>query len=309
LDNYPFPIRDDVNFRCVGCGRCCDSAPQLSISEAIRLVDDFPLMASIVSMQTDQNLPGWRGEIAKMTMERSQELGALQMEATNSNWQSVKFVTTLSAVVIQPPSTQRCPALQSDGRCGIYDRRPNVCRYVPAQHLAPKKRQQLTVSVFIDKHDQDCDWSPSAPQLLVGGVLVNPEMSASFQNAEHDDLRDAALLHALVKDGTTFTAESEEVCIEDFLETAMNSQTGESRFPFSLLALLLEDLNKTGLLPEGYPPFSAKDIVRRQVTTCERMIAKNVARKDSRDREVTAELRFMLSMNKSILRFLEEEAS
>jgi len=52
LDNYPFPIRDDVNFRCVGCGRCCDSAPQLSISEAIRLVDDFPLMASIVSMQT-----------------------------------------------------------------------------------------------------------------------------------------------------------------------------------------------------------------------------------------------------------------
>jgi hypothetical protein len=39
------------------------------------------------------------------------------------------------------------------------------------------------------------------------------------------------------------------------------------------------------------------------------MIAKNIARKDSRDREVTAELRFMLSMNKSILRFLEEDAS
>ena len=309
MNKYPFPVSDDINFRCIGCGKCCDSAPQLSIAEAIRLADDFPLLASVVSMRSDHNIPGWKGELVEMTRRRSEELGALQTEATSSNWQTVKFATTLSAVAIQPPSTQRCSALQTDGRCGIYDRRPNVCRYVPAQHLAPKTNQQLALAIFKEKHNQDCDWSPSAPVLLADGTLVNPEMSASFTRAEQDDLRDAALLRALVDAETAFTSDSEEFDILDILESAMASEDGETRFPFAFLALLLEDLEEAGSLPDGYPPFSVEDIARKQAAVCQRMIAENLKRKDSRDREATAQLRHLLSETNVVLRSIEERSA
>lgn len=121
-----------LRFSCRGCGRCCGSPPQMSIREALELANYFPLEDSLVSSPYGLTIPGRRGEAVAMTMERTEQLGGYRSSGRDHLGNYRKFVTSLSAVSLFAESTERCQARGDDGLCAIYERRPAVCRYVPA---------------------------------------------------------------------------------------------------------------------------------------------------------------------------------
>lgn len=263
----------DVNFACLKCGKCCNGPPGISIREAVTLMDDFPLQASVLSMQEGVKLPkGLRYTVAKLTLERQKELGGTITTAETTDGRSLTFVSTLSAVILQP-EIDRCVALGPNGKCGIYGRRPNVCRYVPAQHLLPPDSQDLALKVFRATHASDCDWTGSAPPLLRDGKLVQPSMKKAFRKAEMDDAMDAMTMQWLLEQGTTFaTEDGEGLKFEDILEGALMSHQKEIRPPFVLLAAMLEDLANEGYDMSWYDLPPLKEIAERQLIACFRML-------------------------------------
>lgn len=289
-----------LRFGCKGCGRCCGSPPQMSVREALSLVDDFPMLASLVSVPYGVTLRGRHAENAAMTRERSESLGGYVSGGYDGAGNYRNFVTTLSASALYPESLRRCPALQGDGKCGIYDRRPSVCRYVPAQHLFHREKQNRAIEIFYSYHAEDCDWSSAAPVVLDRGRIIDTVMASALDKAEEDDRRDGQLLRILVDDDRAVGTPDGELSIRDLIETSMQSPSFE--FPLIITVMFLETLRREGDLPEGYGDYDIQNVAVRQAAACERMIQENLRRKNKDDRALTERLRALKQVNEMVAR-------
>lgn len=295
----PFKIDGSatVRFGCRECGRCCGTPPQMSVKEAMRLADDFPLQASFVSIPYGMSFPGPNGESMALTRARSEALGGYRSSGYDVVGTQREFVTTLSADALYSGATGRCPSLRPDGRCGIYERRPAVCRYIPAQHLLPSDRQDRALEMFYRDHSGDCDWTEAAPVILKGGRIVDGPMAAALDEAEEDERRDNAVLRLLAQHGHRVASIEDEadLSIAGLIEASMRAPSMD--VPLVVIVMFLAGLREAGMLPDGYGEFDLKDIARRQAEACERMIQDNLRRKNRDDRLLTAELRALKEVN------------
>ncbi|MBY3432803.1 hypothetical protein HFN89_01260 [Rhizobium laguerreae] len=301
-ETYP----GDVHFKCVGCGKCCDSPPQLSIREMYALVDDFVLEASLLTKPI--RLPGavrakvgnLHARVGQMGIDRAVALGGLKTVATTGSFAGSEVVTTLSAIVRGYPHKARCPALQADNSCGVYARRPSTCRYLPAQHLFARDEQGLAIGIFNSQHKQHCDWSPSAPTVLRDGVLVDEEMVEAFSMAEADERADGELLGLLLDRDDLMGNDEFELLIADLIEQSIEET--EVTIPVAVFTLWLEVLKKEGELPSHYDIPTPEEVARRQQAVCQRMIDVNLREKDRAARPHTEMLRLHLRLNEQIIR-------
>ena len=111
----------NINFECTLCGRCChDLKVPLTVSEAIDWLsdgNDVQVFCEAVPWPADASADDLQAAHKKRRSFSSMS-GSLPIRVI------VIFVAAFSGA---------CPNLQADMRCGIYARRPLVCRIYPAE--------------------------------------------------------------------------------------------------------------------------------------------------------------------------------
>ena len=293
----------EFRFACKACGKCCDGPPQMSIREMYAHLDDFVLHANLITQPVKTPAIGDRRgyELSRMIAERSLELGSVRHFAYNSHFGDPDVITTLSGVAVPYPHKSKCTVLTSDGKCGIYDRRPSTCRYVPGQHLIPLDRQDIAMEEFKARMSSNCDWSEDAPVVLKDGRFLDPAISAAFGKAEEDDRSDGYLLKLLMESDCEFGDPEGGfgLSFSDFVQKSARSTQVD--MPVAFFTYFLMALQGDGLLPEDYEVPSPQEVAARQIVVCERLIAENIRLRDREARPHTEMLRELVGINKAAL--------
>jgi Fe-S-cluster containining protein len=131
---------DTIGFHCTACGKCCNSAPAMSMPELLRHRGRF-----IGSLAVGRVRSG-----AAAATEAAAELAALQdaifhRDGDRPGAGHVSLVTQ----AFDYPSLARCPALGADGGCGVHGPdKPAMCRVVP---LDPYLSDSLQAGVLLER--------------------------------------------------------------------------------------------------------------------------------------------------------------
>lgn len=169
----------DTRFSCVGCGKCCsDHHVPLTLAEAaqwsadggsvIVLIEGF--LADGYGVPADQRLHATR---------RSHPVSSGSTQA-------------LVAITFAAYNAGRCRHLDAENLCGIYERRPLVCRIYP-----------MEINPHIPLRPQAKDCPPEAweqgPELIVGNRLVDEQLMALIEASRQADRDDIARKEAICK--------------------------------------------------------------------------------------------------------------
>jgi Fe-S-cluster containining protein len=147
----------DIRFDCTRCGRCChDLKLPLSVDEAIAWAGrghQVQLLCEGLPQPFDQAI---EDPFRRYRAERAFEArcGGLV----------IRINVTLAASFEGP-----CPHLRSDNLCGVYERRPRVCRIYPVEVVPGRE---------INPQAKACPpeaWGDDQPWLTRGGALVSTD--------------------------------------------------------------------------------------------------------------------------------------
>jgi Fe-S-cluster containining protein len=141
---------DTVSFNCNGCGKCCNSAPLMSIPElfyhenlfvgclAIRRVNRYQTGDTLINASA-------RYDISTDDVRQLEELAESQLFNPGvKNRGHYDFSIMTQAVDYE--SLNKCPALGEDRHCTIHhDRKPTVCSMVPFDSLYPDSLQNIVL--------------------------------------------------------------------------------------------------------------------------------------------------------------------
>lgn len=141
---------DTISFNCNGCGKCCNSAPLMSIPElfyhenvfvgclAIRRVSRHQAGDTLISA-------GARYNVSPDDVRQLEEMAESQLfrsDVKNQGHYDFSIITQ----AIDYESLNKCPALGEEGQCTIHhDRKPTVCSMVPFDSLYPDSLQNIVL--------------------------------------------------------------------------------------------------------------------------------------------------------------------
>ncbi|MGJ7514864.1 YkgJ family cysteine cluster protein [Pseudomonas baetica] len=176
----------NTTFSCVGCGKCCnDHNVSLTLSEARMWAADGGQLIVLVEAFLSNGL-GLPAEQREHAQRRSALVRSADAEA---------FV----AITFAAYNTGACRNLDEDNRCRIYERRPLVCRIYP---------MEINPHIPLNTAVKECppeSWQ-KGPDLIVGGELVDRELSELIQRsrqADRDDILHKDAICALLGIRTT----------------------------------------------------------------------------------------------------------
>ena len=137
----------DIDFHCHACGRCCNSAPQLTLAEVFRWETRF---IGAIRLKTRQ---AWRpGQDLGTTPRASRVLAQDDIDADAQLSHTLAFPLPagrrlqLSLTGIDYPSLARCPQLQADGLCALHrEGKPVMCATVPLDPWLPDRLQDVVL--------------------------------------------------------------------------------------------------------------------------------------------------------------------
>ncbi|HEF4728618.1 YkgJ family cysteine cluster protein [Burkholderia multivorans] len=137
---------------CNACGRCCNSAPTLSLRELFRHRERFVGALTIHRVPKRQIGERWRAG------EREHGLDADDVAACDALAERLfhRFGGASgdwAALTLQGydyPSLGRCPALADDGRCSVHADKPSICGAVPLDPLLPDRLQARVLAARRD---------------------------------------------------------------------------------------------------------------------------------------------------------------
>jgi hypothetical protein len=142
-------LHDAWSFRCSACGRCCNSAPALSLPELLHHQERF------IGCLTVRRVPRLRAgdavgpggvAVASEADARAQALLSDSLLHRVGDGDQTGYVF-LSARAYDEPSAQRCPALGPDARCAIHhDRKPASCAVVPLDEVVADRLQHVVLA-------------------------------------------------------------------------------------------------------------------------------------------------------------------
>ena len=181
-------------FACTSCGKCCDSGPEMELSEATALADKFitslclsvwrfPLTKGSKRVGQQAQRQASAQTDADALEEHRRHLGHFSVRDKIDRSRERSLHLTISAMTIGRKQG-RCPALV-DNRCGIYEARPLSCRAVPLHFSKPLSQLGPALDRFVRTPGYLCDTSPNAPVVLDGERVMDP----SIQQAREDALR------------------------------------------------------------------------------------------------------------------------
>ncbi|MCL1621616.1 YkgJ family cysteine cluster protein [Ralstonia pseudosolanacearum] len=172
----------DIDFQCTKCGQCCrDLWLPLSVQEALRWMED----GNAVNVLCEA-IP-WPSELPA-----SNRQAAFKRErsfSATSGTLAIRVLVTLAA-----PLGGRCPNLLADNLCGIYERRPVVCRLYPAN-----------ANPFLEFVPQQRRCPPDAWQvvespLMRSGEYINGELRLLIRARQERSVEDVPVHEALCKE-------------------------------------------------------------------------------------------------------------
>ncbi|WP_033063322.1 YkgJ family cysteine cluster protein [Pseudomonas sp. GM48] len=166
-----------TTFSCVGCGKCCnDHHVPLTLSEARMWAADGGQLIVLVEafLGNGLGLPAQQREHAER-----------RSAAVRSGESDAYVAITFAAYNVGP-----CRNLDEDNLCRIYERRPLVCRIYPME-INPHIPLNITL-----KECPPESWE-KGPDLIVGGELVDRELSELIQRSRQADRNDIQIKDAI----------------------------------------------------------------------------------------------------------------
>ncbi len=167
----------NTRYSCTGCGRCCsDHHVPLTLGESLQwAADGGSLIILIEAFLADgYGLP--EGQLTHATRRST---------LVQSGVTQAQVAITFAAYNKGP-----CRNLDADNRCGIYERRPLVCRIYP---------MEINPHIPLRPEAKDCPpeaWE-QGPDLIVGGQLVDTELSRLIEQSRQADREDIAAKEAI----------------------------------------------------------------------------------------------------------------
>ena len=113
---------DNFYFKCHQCGKCCNSGPEIEFSEIIEHSKNFPLA---VKLRLSRGYDKFPKDVVLGNKEQFVEIN--------------DYIVSFQVFGYEYISLNKCSQLMDDGGCGIYEKRPNVCRLVPANIFSREK--------------------------------------------------------------------------------------------------------------------------------------------------------------------------
>lgn len=133
---------NEQRFACTACGLCCYGMLPLSIDEALKWADTFPLAISATPIK-----PGTRGYATK-------EVAVTFSAGTKK---PIQLLVTPVAFI---PSTAPCPKLADDGLCSIHEEKPQRCRTMPFYAYKEEDSQR---DMLVPRSGWKCATGENAP--------------------------------------------------------------------------------------------------------------------------------------------------
>lgn len=166
-----------MRFSCNGCGKCChDHHVPLTLDESRDWVADGGSLIVLLESVLDDGagLPeGQREHVLRRSL-------PVRCGSTQAHL----------AITFAAFNQGACRHLGSDMRCGIYERRPLVCRIYP---------MEINPHIPLRAEAKDCPpqvWD-EGPELIVGGRLVDTELAALIERSRQADREEIAAKAAI----------------------------------------------------------------------------------------------------------------
>jgi Fe-S-cluster containining protein len=167
----------NTTFSCVGCGKCCnDHHVPLTLPEARSWAADGGQVIVLVEAFLSNGLG-----LPPQQREHAERRSALVRSADAE----VNVAITFAAY-----NVGACRNLDEDNRCRIYERRPLVCRIYP---------MEINPHIPLNTAVKECppeSWE-KGPDLIVGGALVDRQLSALIQRSRQADRDDIQMKDAI----------------------------------------------------------------------------------------------------------------
>ena len=277
-DDLPRIPPRTLHFACTGCGKCCNASPTMTIEEGFDLADVFLMSAMLrfSPLKDDVHRTGHPTFADRdVPMPIHVELHCKTMGWTEHN--------------------NRCSALRDDMKCGIYERRPTMCRVVPFDlHLRPDLVNKLPQWEEAEgrAHGFECDWSDKAPVIVTPKGIVDPQYREPYEKGR-------ALMEA--------SQEYIKVIPEGFLmqrwqaikERFRGRGNEDTLMPFSNFVVAAVALGRMDM-------DRAREILAHQVRIAERLEAEALQRRDKAERNTTNAIREIRKVCKMTLTDLEQ---
>jgi Fe-S-cluster containining protein len=178
-------------FACTACGACCNRAPEVELSEAASLVDDFVFRLMFRLYRFPRALGDYADGGSEQFYQEKRLLTAFAARKSplklRREGRAVEYTQYLAISALALDGGRGACSALDDGRCAIYERRPLACRAVPFHYSRAEASLPAYLREFVATPGYACDTGDSAPVVLDRGKLLDPETSA---------LRDQALVLA-----------------------------------------------------------------------------------------------------------------
>jgi Fe-S-cluster containining protein len=277
-----------IGFHCNACGKCCNTAPAMSVPELFRHRDRF--IGSLAVGRARRLAPGVRiaeGEGAHLLDEEdAAELAALQDAVYHQPVAARRAAHVVSLVTqaFEYPSPGRCPALAGDGNCMIHrEDKPLMCRVVPLDPYLPDRLQR---SVLINRRS-------SAAYL--GASCIEPGTEPPYRPlVQHKRVADPAFGADLQRRRAELAQEKQRwgAAVFGMLEKELNHGQGAQRFGDDAYLLLPLVPVLAVLAAEGETMRAqCVEYIDFQLALIDAAIGRALARKRPEDRAATAQLR------------------
>lgn len=142
----------EQRFACTACGACCYGMLPLSLEEALKWADVFPLAMSATPIK-----PGTRGYAAS-------DVG---VSFSTGVKKPVQLIVTPVAFI---PPHMACPKLGADNLCSIHEEKPQRCRTMPFYGYKDEDSQR---DMLIPRPTWKCDTGPDAPVVYKDRKIVD----------------------------------------------------------------------------------------------------------------------------------------
>jgi Fe-S-cluster containining protein len=158
----------NVHFACNGCGKCCHGHHiSLTLDEAVRWASDGgPLMILAEAfLDNGYGVPDGQRDHA--------ERRSLRVRCGGT--------TAHVAITFAVYNPATCRYLTEDKRCGIYDRRPLVCRIYPIE---------INPHIQLRRDFKDCapeTWDESGPAIYRDGRMVDAKLALLIEQSRQAD--------------------------------------------------------------------------------------------------------------------------
>ncbi|MFI4890324.1 MAG: YkgJ family cysteine cluster protein [Steroidobacterales bacterium] len=165
----------DIHFGCTQCGNCCKGLKlPLTVAEAVDWLGSGHQVQIICE--------------AAPTPAEGAEVDASAAHFGRRSFAAISGSSPAQVAVILAASfAGNCPNLRADMRCGIYDRRPLVCRIYPAE---------INPCIELKPASKSCPaeaWAAANPVLQCSGRILSAVLRGDIQKSRDTTASDAGV--------------------------------------------------------------------------------------------------------------------